>query len=89
MIVPVAYDQRIGRFVSLDGHTRMFYAHAQGWTSVRFFETQTDEVIFSFADEARRRGVHSVEDIRLLPHEEYRQKWHRFCDDFFAKGNRA
>ena len=89
VIIPVAYDQRIGRFVSLDGHTRMFYAHAQGWTSVRVFETQTDEVIFSFADEARRRGVHSVEDIRLLPHEEYRQKWHRFCDDFFAKGNRA
>ena len=89
VIIPVAYDERIGRFVSLDGHTRMFYAHARGWTSVRVFESRTDEAIFSFADEARRRGVYSAADIVLLPHEEYREKWDRFCDDFFAKGNRT
>lgn len=89
VIVPVAYDKSIDRFVSLDGHTRMFTAHAQGWTSVRVFETQTDEYIFEFAHEARRRGVYGVGDIALLPHAQYRVKWDRFCDDFFARRDRV
>ena len=85
IILPVAYDERIGKYVSLDGHTRMYYAYTRGWQRVNAFESQDDaSYIFSFVDETRRRGVFSAKDIKKLPHAEYVQKWDKFCDEFFA-----
>lgn len=84
IILPVTYDKRFGRYVSLDGHTRMYYAYSQGWKAINVFDSQTDSYIFSFVDEARKRGVFSAKDLTKLPHEEYVQKWDKFCDDFFA-----
>lgn len=84
IILPVTYDKRFDKYISLDGHTRMYYAHTKGWQTINVFETQTDSYIFSFVDEARRRGIFSVKDIIKLPHEEYVQKWDKFCDDFFS-----
>ena len=85
IIIPVVYDKRIHKYVSLDGHTRLYYAYTQGWHTVRVFESHSDDDIFFFVDEARWRGVFSPKELNILSHEEYVQKWDKFCDDFFAK----
>lgn len=85
IIIPVFFDKRIKRFVSLDGHTRMFYAFLQGYENINAFETNTNDCILGFVDEARKRNVYKVSDITMLPHNEYKIKWDKFCDDFFKK----
>lgn len=87
IIVPVMFDGRINRYISLDGHTRMYYAFLQGYKSVKVFEAETNDFIFRFADEAIKRGVNKVSDIKMLTHEEYEIKWNKFCDDFFGRGS--
>lgn len=73
-----------GRYISLDGHTRLFYAVTKGWSRVRAVEADTDECLFAFAEEARKRGITTPIDFILLSHSEYVEKWDDFCDDFFA-----
>ena len=85
IIIPVVYDKRFDKYVSLDGHTRLYYAYTQGWHTVKVFESHTDDDIFFFVDEARRRGVFSPKELNILSHKEYVQKWDKFCNDFFAK----
>lgn len=84
IIVPVIRDEETGRYISLDGHTRMYYAYTQGWKSIRIFKTESDDYIREFANEAVKRGVTKVSHIRKLSHEEYKVNWDKFCDDFFA-----
>lgn len=85
IIIPVMFDKRINRFVSLDGHTRMYYGFLCGFKEIRIFESETNDYIFSFVDEARKRGVYKVSDIEPLDHAEYEIKWNKFCDDFFGR----
>lgn len=85
IIIPVMFDKRIDRFVSLDGHTRMYYGFLRGFKEIRIFESETNDYIFSFVDEARKRGVYKVSDIEPLDHDEYEIKWNKFCDDFFGR----
>lgn len=85
IIIPVVYDKRIDKYVSLDGHTRLYYAYTKGWHSVRVFESHSDDDIFFFVDEARQRGIFSPKELSILSHKEYVQKWDKFCDDYFAK----
>ena len=82
VVVPLVQYQ--GRYVSLDGHTRMVAARELGFTHVTGFLTQADAWLFRFAEEAVRRSVISPADITILPHDEYCIKWHRFCDEFFS-----
>ena len=82
VIVPLTEYE--GRYVSLDGHTRLYAALNMGAKTVRGFLTQADDVLFDFAREAQSRGVHSPMDLQLLSHEEYCTKWHAFCDEFLA-----
>lgn len=84
IIVPVIRDEETGRYISLDGHTRMYYAYTQGWKSIRIFETASDDYIREFAQEAVKRGVTKVSHIQRLSHEQYKLCWDKFCDDFFA-----
>lgn len=83
VIVPLTEYE--GRYVSLDGHTRLYAALRLGAKTVRGFLTQADEVLFDFAREAQRRGVHTPMDLQPLTHEEYCVKWHAFCDVFLAE----
>lgn len=73
-----------GRYISLDGHTRLYYAIMQGWTQVRAVEEEAFDCVYDFADEAQKRGITSPKDMVLLSHLEYEEKWNRYCDDFFA-----
>lgn len=72
-------------YISLDGHTRLYYAVMKGWQSVRAVAATSDDWVYAFVDEAGRRNIHTPMDLILVEHEEYTEKWYRFCDDFFAK----
>ena len=74
------------RFVSLDGHTRLYYAVMKGWTCVRAVVESSDEWVYKFVAEAQKRGVYTPKDMTLVSHDEYEEKWNRFCDEFFANG---
>lgn len=85
IIIPVMLDKRTNRYISLDGHTRMYYAYLRGYKNVKAFVSETNDYIFRFADEAVKRGIRKVSDIKPLPHSEYEIKWNKFCDDFFRE----
>lgn len=72
------------RFISLDGHTRLYYAHMLGFEKVRAVLSEINECIYDFVEEAKRRGVHSPKDLVPLSHEEYEEKWNLYCDNYFA-----
>lgn len=73
-----------GRYVSADGHTRLYLAYQRGYDHVRaFLEKDAGGYLLEFVKEAQSRGVFHVEDMEKLSHEEYEVKWNQFCDDFF------
>ena len=74
-----------GRYISLDGHTRLYLAVIKGWNSVRAVVDASGDYIYGFAEEAQRRNIHSPKDMELISHGEYEEKWHRFCDAYFEK----
>lgn len=71
------------RYISLDGHTRLYYAVMKGWDTVRAIKVVSDDYIYGFVKEAKRRSILSPKDMVLVSHEEYVEKWVRFCEDFF------
>ena len=71
------------RYISLDGHTRLYYALMKGWDTVRAIKVVSDDYIYGFVKEAKRRSILSPKDMVLVSHEEYVEKWVRFCEDFF------
>lgn len=73
-----------GRYVSLDGHTRLYYAVMQGWNQVRAVAETSNAYIYGFVEEAKRRNIHFPKDMKLVSHSEYEEKWNRFCDAYFA-----
>ena len=72
------------RFISLDGHTRLYYAVMKGWECVRAVVESSDDRVYKFVTEAQKRGIYTPKEMTLLSHDEYEEKWNRFCDDFFA-----
>lgn len=72
-------------FVSTDGHTRLYYATIKGYSSIRAFFTEPEDYLEKFVEEARKRNVFSPYDLKLISHEEYKIKWHKFCHDFFSE----
>ncbi len=73
-----------GRFISLDGHTRLYYALMQGWKHVRAVAESTDGWVYGFVEEAEKRSIHTPADLIPVSHAEYVEKWNGFCDAFFA-----
>lgn len=73
------------RFISLDGHTRLYYAVMQGWEFVRAVVESSDDWVYKFVTEAQKRGIHTPKELTLVSHAEYEEKWIRFCDQFFAE----
>ena len=71
------------RYISLDGHTRLYYAVMKGWDTVRAIKVVSDDYIYGFVKESKRRSILSPKDMVLVSHEEYVEKWVRFCEDFF------
>lgn len=73
------------KYISLDGHTRLYYAVMNGWDSVRAVVEESDDWVYSFVDEARRRSIFTPHDLIPVSHEEYKEKWDKFCDEFFRR----
>lgn len=73
------------RYVSLDGHTRLYYAVMNGWKSVRAVADTSDDWVFRFIAEARQRNIFQPKDMLPVSHEEYEEKWNRFCDELFEE----
>jgi len=72
------------RYISLDGHTRLYYAVLKGFETVRAVLAETDEYIMDFVEEAKKRGIYMPKDLVLLSHEEYEEKWNKYCDEYFS-----
>lgn len=85
IIIPVM--QHEGRYISLDGHTRLYYAAMQSWNHVRAVMDSADDWVYRFVTEAQNRKIFTPTDMRLVCHEEYEEKWNRFCDSIFAEGS--
>lgn len=84
IVIPVMEHE--GRYVSQDGHTRLYLAFQRGYEYVRaFVEKDAGGYILDFMLQAQERGVFHVADMEALSHDEYEEKWNRFCDSFFAK----
>jgi hypothetical protein len=78
------------RFISLDGHTRLYLAAMRGYASVKAVVSEVDDSIWSFVKEAERRKIFHPRDMTLLSHEEYTIQWDGYCDIVFenlAKGD--
>lgn len=83
IIVPVI--RRKNRYVSLDGHTRLYLAHEKKWKTVRAVISETDEWIRRFVEEAEKRCIYLPSDLQLVSHEEYEICWNMFCDKMFDR----
>lgn len=84
VIVPLVLEGEGGRYVSLDGHTRLYLAWLLGLETVVGFESDASPSVRDFVREAQKRGIFHVRDMEKVPHGDYEEKWNRFCDDFFA-----
>ena len=71
------------RFISLDGHTRLYLAAGRGFGSVKAVESETDDWVWPFVREAERRKILRPGDMIPLPHEQYEILWNRYCDSVF------
>ena len=72
-------------FISLDGHTRLYYAVMKGWKCVRAVVESSDDWVYKFVTEAQKRGIYTPKEMTLVSHDEYEEKWNRFCDQFFEE----
>lgn len=73
-----------GQYISLDGHTRLYYAVMKGWDSVRAVIETADDWVYRFVEEAKKRNILTPKNMELVGHGEYEVKWNQFCDDLFA-----
>ena len=55
-----------------------------GFSSVFAVLSETDDWVWKFVEEARRRGVCVPANMTLLSHEEYLVQWDAYCDSVFA-----
>lgn len=72
-----------GRFICLDGHTRLYLAAQRGWKSVKAVVSETDDWVWTFVHEAQRRNILRPRDMILVPHEQYEELWNKYCDEVF------
>ncbi len=71
------------RFISLDGHTRLYLAVQKGFQSVKAVISETDDWVWTFVREAEKRAIIRPGDLILLSHEQYEIQWNRYCDKVF------
>lgn len=75
------------RFISLDGHTRLYLAVQNGYCTVKAVESETDDWVWPFVHEAEKRNILRPGDMILVPHEQYEIQWNQYCDKLFAGEN--
>lgn len=73
------------RYISLDGHTRLYYAVMMGWDTIYAVKENSDALVYKFVDEAICRRICTPMDMIPVSHEEYKIKWNKFCEELFAE----
>lgn len=81
MIPITVIDNKI---ISVDGHTRLRAAIDLGYDSVYVYYDEAGDYISYFVNQAINRKIFSAFDMEIVDENQYRIKWHKFCDDFFA-----
>ncbi len=81
VIIPIAMHD--GTYTSLDGHTRLYLAYILGFKHVYAYFSEDFDGFDYFFDEARKRNIYTAKDLILLDHEEYIEKWDKFCDEYY------
>lgn len=84
LILPVTKDALTGRYVVLDGHARLKVAYDRGMKEVYVFETRCSSFIYKFVDEARKRKILHVQDMKVIDDDTYQKEWNTFCDQLFS-----
>lgn len=85
IVIPVVKLQNTDHYISADGHTRLYFAHQKKYPTIKAHLTENSDYLLDFVKEAQKRNIFHVKDMTLVPHAEYKYKWDKFCDDFFAK----
>lgn len=71
--------------IILDGHTRLYLAKTLNIEEVYVYEDSSGDYIWGFVDEARKRNVYTINDLKLVSKEDYEVLWNKFCDDYFNR----
>ena len=74
-----------GKYIILDGHTRLAIAYKKGFQYIYIFESEASDYIIDFVLEAKRRNIFHIKDLEVLSSEEYQKKWHDYCDEYFMQ----
>lgn len=88
IVVPVTTLED-GSLCVMDGHTRLYEAWRRGITTAMVFEVSGWETLGDFVTEARNRGIYHIRDMALYSPEEQKEKWHDWCDAYFAARQKA
>lgn len=88
IVVPVT-PLEDGSLCVMDGHTRLYEAWRRGIRTAMVFDVPGWKEIANFAAEARSRGIYHVRDMALYSPEEQKEKWHDWCDAYFAARREA
>lgn len=78
-----------GALCVMDGHTRLYEAWRRGITTAMVFEVSGWDTLGDFVAEARNRGIYHIRDMALYSPEEQKEKWHDWCDAYFAARQNA
>ncbi len=73
------------RYISLDGHTRLYLAEQSGFNFVKAVICDTEDWVWRFVREAEQRNILCPRDMVLLPHERYVIEWNQYCEDIFGE----
>ncbi len=71
------------KYISLDGHTRLFLAVQRDYSTVKAVLSEAEEWVWPFVNEAIKRKIRTPKDMELLSHEQYEIQWNEYCDSFF------
>ncbi len=71
------------KYISLDGHTRLFLAVQRDYSTVKAVLSEDEEWVWPFVNEAIKRKIRTPKDMELLSHEQYEIQWNEYCDSFF------
>ncbi len=75
------------RYISLDGHTRLYLAVEKGYKTVKAIISESDDWVWPFVEEAAKRGITTPKDMQLLPHDQYEIQWNQYCNSIFENDN--
>ena len=83
IVVPVT-TLADGSVCVMDGHTRLYEAWRRGIRTAMVFDVPGWKELSNFVSEARKRGIYHIRDMALYSPQEQKEKWHDWCDAYFA-----